>query len=154
MKSLQKLAPDNLVNGFDFDHRKEAGFCETCVKGKQTRSVFPMSENRATEPLKLIHSNVCRKLNTRSLSGVEYFLTFVDNRTHYRWIYVLKTKGKVFNCFLKWKALMEKSSGRKIKAICIDNGASNRFGNEVAERMNHTLVKTVRSMLTGAKLPQ
>ena len=144
------------------------------VKSKQTRST---SENRATEPLELIHSDVCGKLNTRFLSGAEYFLTFVDDRTYYSWIYVLKTKDEVFNCFLKWKALVEKSSGRKVQAIRTDNGGeytSNTFQeyllsegihhqrtvrktpeqNGVAERMNPTLVETVRSMLTGARLPQ
>lgn len=32
MQSLQKLARDNLVTGFNFNHTKEAGFCETCEK--------------------------------------------------------------------------------------------------------------------------
>ena len=74
------------------------------------------------EPLELIHSDVCGKLNTHSLGRAEYFLTFVDDRTHYSWIYVLKTKGEVFNCFLKWKALVEKLSRRKVKSIRTDNG--------------------------------
>ena len=71
---------------------------------------------------------------------------------------------------------MEKSSGRKVKTIRTDNGGeytSTRFEeylksegichertvpktpeqNGVAERMNRTLVETVRSMLMDAKLP-
>ena len=114
-------------------------------------------------------------MNARSLGGAEYFLTFIDDRTHYTWVYVLKRKDEVFGCFLRWKALVEKSSGRKLKAIRTDNGGeytSTMFEdylksegirhectipktpeqNGVAERMNRTLVEAVRSMLTGARL--
>ena len=29
---------------------------------------------------------------------------------------------KVFNCYVEWKALVEKSSGRKLKTLHFDNG--------------------------------
>ena len=177
VQSLQKLARQNLVKGLDLDHTKDIDFCETYIKGKHKKSVFPMSEShRAAEPLDLFHSDVCGKINVRSLGGAEYFLTFIDDRTHYTWVYILKHKDEVFDCFLRWKALVEKSSGRKLKAIRTDNGGeytSTMFGdylksegirhertvpetpeqNCVAERMNLTLVETVRSTLTDAKLP-
>ena len=176
MKSLQKLVRDDLVKGFNFNHTKDLNFCETCIKGKHKKSVFPTSGGtRAAEPLDLVHSDVCGKMNARSLGGAEYFLTFIDDRTHYTWVYVLKRKDEVFGCFLRWKALVEKSSGRKLKAIRTDNSGeytSTMFEdylksegirhertipktpeqNGVAERMNRTLVETVRSMLTGARL--
>ena len=50
------------------------------------------------------------KMNVQSLSGAEYFLTFIDDKTHYVWMYVLKRKDQVFERFLEWKA----SSGGKI----------------------------------------
>ena len=85
-----------------------------------------------------------------------------------------------FGKFLEWKALVEKSSGRKVKVFRTDNGGggggeytSTEFENYlkkegithqltvpktpeqngVAERMNRTLVESVRSMLADAKLP-
>ena len=76
-----------------------------------------------------------------------------------------------------WKALVEKSSGKKLKTLRTDNGGeytSAEFEsylrsegvrhectvpktpeqNGVAERMNRTLVESVRSMLANAKLPR
>ena len=47
-------------------------------------------------------------MNTNSLSGAEYFLTFIDDHTRYVWVYVLK--HQVFEKFVEWKALMEKST--------------------------------------------
>ena len=71
-------------------------------------------------------------MNVPSLSGSEYFLTFVDERTRYVWVYVLKHKDEVFDKFFEWKALVEKSTGQKLKALCIDNGGeymSTKFQN-------------------------
>jgi hypothetical protein len=61
-------------------------------------------------------------MSAKSLSGTEYFLTFIDDHTHYVWVYVMKHKDEVFGTFLEWKALVEKSSGRKVKVFRTDNG--------------------------------
>ena len=175
-RNLQKLAKNKLVDGFDYDAAKEINFCESCVEGKHHRCHFPTSGGkRAKEPLGLVHSVVCGKMNSQSLSGAEYFLTFIDDKTRYVCVYVLKRKDQVFEQFLEWKALVEKSTGRKLKALRTDNGGeytSAEFEaylkkgvrheltvpktpeqNGVAERMNRTLVETTRSMLADSKLP-
>ena len=56
-------------------------------------------------------------MNTASLGGAVYFLTFIDDNTRYVWIYPLKHKDEVFDRFLQWKAQVEKSSGRKLKVL-------------------------------------
>ena len=66
------------------------------------------------DPLELIHSDVCRKVNARSLGGAEYFLTFIDDSTRYAWVYLVKRKDEVFKQLVDWKAMVEKSSGRKV----------------------------------------
>ena len=116
-------------------------------------------------------------MGEKSLSGSEYFLTFIDDKTRHVWVYILKHKYQVFERFLEWKALVERSTGRKLKALRTDNGGEftstefkdclKREGirhelsvpktpeqNGVAERLNRTLVESVRSMLSDAKLPQ
>lgn len=175
-RNLQKLAKHRMVDGFDFDATKQIKFCESCVNGKHHRSNFPTSGGkRSEEPLGLVHSDLCGKMSSESLSGAEYFLTFIDDRTRYVWVYILKRKDQVFERFLEWKALVEKSTGRKLKALRTDNGgeytsaefeAYLRKGvrheltvpkapeqNGVAERMNRTLVETMRSMLADSKMP-
>ena len=120
--SLQKLAREKLADGFDFDPTKKLTFCESCPQGKQHRTKFTSSSRRAEEPLDLVHSDLCGKMNEKSLSGAEYFLSFIDDKTRYAWVYFLKSKDQVFEKFLVWKAMVEKSTGRKLKAICTDNG--------------------------------
>ena len=105
-----------------------------------------------------------------------YFLTFIDDKTRFTWVYLLRTNDQVFEKFREWKSMVEKSSGNKLKVIRPDNGwefTSNEFEafltkegapneltipkipeqNGVAERMNRTLVETTRSMLVNSNLP-
>ena len=72
--------------------------------------------------LGLVYSDVCGKMSTQSLSGSEYYLTFIDDKTHYTWVYILKRKDQVFEQFLEWKAMAEKSTGQELKVFRTDNG--------------------------------
>ena len=93
------------------------------ISGKHHRSHFPTSGGtRSKEFLGLVYSDLCGKINTQSLGGAEYFLTFIDDKTHYVWVYPLKHKDEVFDCFLEWKAKIEKSSGQKLTVFRRDNG--------------------------------
>ena len=177
-KYLQQLEKDKLVKGFNYDVTKSTELCEPCVQGKLCKSKFPSTgRKRAVRPLELVHSDVCGKLKNKSLSGAEYFLSFIDDKTHFTWVYMLKKKDEVFQKFREWKAMVERESGHRLKTLRTDNGGeytSTEFKeyletegvrheltipktpeqNGVAERMNRTLVEAVRSMLIGAKLPK
>ena len=88
---------------------------------------------------------------------------------------MVKHKHEVFGKFVEWKSLVEKSSGYRVKKLRTDNGGeytSTEFEsylkkegiehqytipktpeqNGVSERMNRTLVETVRSMLADSRL--
>ena len=57
-----------MVDGFDFDPNGEITFCEVCPQGKQHRTKFFSSSNRADELLGLVHSDMCGKMNEKSLA--------------------------------------------------------------------------------------
>ena len=57
---------------------------------------FDVSPKRSDSVLGLVHSDVCGKMSTQSLSGSEYFLTFINDKTRYTWVYILKRKDRVF----------------------------------------------------------
>ena len=64
-------------------------------------------------------------MNAKSLfSGAEYFLTFIDDFSHYMWVYILKKKDEVFKYFLEWKALVERFSGKMLNTLRTDNGVN------------------------------
>ena len=72
--------------------------------------------------LGLIYSDIYRPMSTKALSGAEYFLTFIDDRSRKTWIYFLKTKDEVFCRFKEFKALVENLTRKKINVLRSDNG--------------------------------
>ena len=95
--SLRRLSVEQLVDGFEFDSQKLISFCKACAEGKHYRSLFPTGGGTgATETL---HTNICGKLSLRSAGGADYFVTFIDHKSRYVWLYVLKSKSEVFSVF-------------------------------------------------------
>ena len=119
---LEALVRKRLVIGLNYDCSKDMKICESCVKGKLHRNPFTSSERYTRKPLELVHTDVCGKLEASSLSGGQYFLTFIDDYSCYIWIYILKHKSEVFTCFKEWKAMVEKSTGHGLISIRSDNG--------------------------------
>ena len=175
-QSMQKLVKKQLVNRLNYDTSGEIGICEACIGGKQCKNSFKPSKTVTSMPLELMHSDVCGKMGCKSIGGAEYFLTLLDDKTHYAWVYPLKTKDQVFERFKEWQAEVENFTGQRLKALRTDNGGeftSNSFQahlkacgtrheltipktpeqNGVAERLNRMLVEATRAMLLDAKLP-
>ena len=77
-------------------------------------------------------------------------MTLTDDKTRYVWIYALKQKSEAFSKFCEWKALVEKSSGHKLKTLRTDNGGESMF----SEFQNFLKAEGVRHELTVPKAPQ
>lgn len=60
-------------------------------------------------------------MNIILVGGNMYFLTFIDDFTKKAWVYLFKWKTKVFHCFKKFKAIIEKS-GHVLKNLWSDGG--------------------------------
>ena len=98
------------------------GTCKGCAKGKNIKNPFPKSETKSKGTLELIHSDVCGPMPSISLSGYEYYVTFIDSYSRKTWIYFLKNKSEVFGKFKEFKALIENHSKIRIKTLRLDNG--------------------------------
>ena len=66
--------------------------CESCIEGKMTKRPFPPKGNRSNELLELVHTNVCGLINIRAYGGYEYFITFIDDHSRYRYVYLMHYK--------------------------------------------------------------
>ena len=139
------------------------------------KEVSTISPPRATAPLERIHSDICGPMNTTSLGGAKYFVTFIDDYSRYGWTYFLKKKSDLASTFEGWANTVSNLLDRPIKILHSDNGGeylSKRFEailltrgithertapytpqhNGVAERRNRTLVELARSMIHHASL--
>jgi len=148
---------------------------KSCIKCKFARKPFtPNTTSRATEPLQLVHSDICGSLET-AIGGGRYRLLFIDDATRHTDEYILKYKSEALEKFKEWKALREKESGKQVKRFRTDGGGeytSKKFAeylksegilketttpytpqsNGVVERAHRTIMERVRCMLDDAGL--
>jgi len=148
--------------------------CESCIKCKFARTPFTPTTSRATEPVQLVHSDICGPLET-AIGGGRYMLLFIDDAARRTDEYILKYKSEAVEKFKEWKALREKESGNQVKRFRKDGGGeytSKKFAeylksegisketttpytpqcNGVVERANRTIMECVRCMLDDAGL--
>uniref|UniRef100_A0AAV1V1L6 Uncharacterized protein n=1 Tax=Peronospora matthiolae TaxID=2874970 RepID=A0AAV1V1L6_9STRA len=150
--------------------------CSGCALGKQTLvSYMSKSPEQAKELLEVIHSDVCGPTPTRTYSGRRYFVTFIDEYSHNCMVFLLKNKSEVATRFAEFVAWAETRTGKRVKhlrsdndgeytsgamsKLCVYRGIVQKFTppytpqlNGVAERMNRTLVESVRCMMEHAGL--
>nr|GEW88070.1 Gag-Pol polyprotein [Tanacetum cinerariifolium] len=149
-------------------------FCKYCVINKQHRLKFKVSNSRSVFVLELVHSDVWQA-PVQSLGGAKYFVSFINDYSRRRWVYLIKKKCDVFEVFKVYKARVELDSGIKIKCLRTDNrgeyagdefdlfyrqkGIKRQFTtaytpqqNGVAGHMNKTLLERARAMLATISL--
>ena len=120
LTGLNLLSKKRMVDGFpsivdSYDK------CEACILGKQHRLPFN-SENsrRARAPLELVHSDLVGPMQTTSIGGSTYFMTFIDYFGRRTWVYFLKRKSEAFDKFVEFKALAKKEFGHYVKVLRSD----------------------------------
>lgn len=119
--SIRRLDRQGVIKVTDWDREGVEG-CSACKKGRMTRRRFgSRMKYRATRPLEIIHSDVC-KLSHPSREGYQYFVSFIDDFSKLAVVYQLKRKSQVFDCFVHYTRRMERESGRKIADLRSDNG--------------------------------
>ena len=170
---INKLYKDNFLDPYDYESLET---CESCLKGKMTKSPFTGHGDRASELLGLIHSDVCGPMTTQARGEYSYFITFTDDLSRFGYVYLMKHKSEAFDKFKEYQNLVEKQIGKSIKVLRSDRGGeylSNEFLNHlkdkgilsewtppytsqlngVSERSNRTLLDMVRSMMSFTDLP-
>lgn len=168
----------NAVDGIEFDDNDdEIKQCITCARGKQARIPFEPSQSKSRGVLELIHTDLMGPMETNSMGGAKYVLTFVDDFSKKLFVYFLKAKSETFSKFKMFKNLVENQTERKIKTLRSDNGTEYRSKefekfceengirhqyttpytpqqNGVAERINRTIVERAKCLLFDANLPK
>jgi len=148
--------------------------CEVCIKAKQVRSAIGKGPvPRETEPLALVHTDICGPMPIATTGGKRYFATFIDDATRYAAVYLLKNKSDVVTAFNHY--ITAASVSRKCLRLRSDRGGEytghkfqqilTRMGirheptapytpehNGTAERFNRTIVTMVRCLLSDSGL--
>ena len=156
-------------------HLTNLKICEGCILGKMPQHPFPRRQTTSSQPLQLVHSDLCGPFPTKSISGSVYFISFIDDYSKFTVITFLKTKNQALSAFKNYLHLAENLTNHKLKSLQTDGGGeyhSTEFinfcksqgihhrrsvphtpqQNGTAERKNRSLLNAARSMLHAAKL--
>ena len=97
---LLSLAKNNVEIIFDSTH-----ICDICPLEKQTRLPFGRSEIKTSAPFDLIHCDIWGPHTHPTHFGAQYFLTIVDDYTHFTWVQFIKFKcdrQSILKSFFSW----------------------------------------------------
>ncbi|GJU86480.1 retrotransposon protein, putative, ty1-copia subclass [Tanacetum coccineum] len=118
-KRIKKLQHDGILKSMDDESFDQ---CVSSLSGKMTRKLFSHHTERATDLLRLIHTDVCGLRRHVSRHGASYFITFTDDYSRYGYVYLLKHKHEVFETFKVFKNEVENQHGKTIKCLRSDRG--------------------------------
>lgn len=163
--------------GIKYDKCNCADFCEACVEGKISEFPYPKVSKSKYETFDLFVSDVCEMPEiSSSYAKSKYFLTVIDARSDFTFVYFLKYKSEVPDIMIHHLEMIENQFGIRPKTLRSDLGTEYlnnklqsylkkkgiRFQctvgyapaqNGMAERKNRTLVEAARAMLFDAGLP-
>lgn len=174
---LEKLVKHKMVEGIDENLKIERNsFCEPCVSGKMCRLPFH-TRRKSSRLLEIVHSDVCGPIDPVSYDGYKYFVTFIDDYSHFVVVYLLTHKSEVLKCFREYVQMTESKFNVRMAKLRCDNGgeySSKEFiefcklkGIVIdytvpytpeldgsAERMNRTLIEKARAMFCESLVPK
>ena len=142
-------------------------------KARVINYLFSSSTCVTTTPLEIIYSDVWSPAQV-SVSGHEYYVSFVDAYSRFTWLYLLKHKSDCFQVFLQFQQHVERLLNRKIihvqtdwggeyhrlNKLFSDIGISHRVScphthqqNATAEHKHRHIVETGLTLLAHASVP-
>jgi hypothetical protein len=176
--NIVKLNNEGVVKYLPRISKPNNSVCESCKMGKLTCSQFKSKSFTSSEkPLQIVHMDLCGPSRKEGSRGERYFMLAIDDFSGLTWVSFLREKSDVFEKCKKFKALAEKKTGRKLKAIRSDRGGEflsrdfkefyDRHGikreytipstpqqNRVVERQNRSVQQMARVMMSERDISQ
>jgi len=94
------------------------------VYGKSHWLPYPENDktSRPKKAREFIQFNVCVPMNISSLGNARYFVLFIDDFNEFKFIFCVKKKGEVLECFKKVKAKRLRITRNAMVKFKNDNG--------------------------------
>lgn len=169
MTSVCNLINGKLADGVKGTVTNHLPFCEPCVLGKATGNPFMDTRQKTSRPLERVHTDVSGRMETQSIEGSNYYVTFIDDFTHHIVTYPIARKSNVLEKFKIYHNMATTHFNVKLEHLRCDGGSEytsmnfkqylaengiraeynvpyNPKLNGVAERANRTILEKARSM--------
>ena len=97
--------------------------CIDCIKGKYVKKI-KKDAKQSIGILEIIHIDICGPFPMKSVNGYDSFITFIDDYSHYGYIYQIKKRSEALDKFKIFMAKVENQHNLKIKIVRSDRGGS------------------------------
>ncbi|GJR38108.1 ribonuclease H-like domain-containing protein [Tanacetum coccineum] len=162
-------------NSILYNKTKSFVLCHACQLGKHMKLLFASSDFIVHSPFDIVHSDLWTS-PVPSISGIKYYVLFLDHFSHYIWVYPLRHKSHTFSKFAQFRSFIKTQFKVEIRAFQCDHGGEFdnhtlhrlfdkhgihiRFScprtsqqNGKSERMIRTINNQIRTLLFQAHLP-
>ncbi|KAJ9546672.1 LOW QUALITY PROTEIN: hypothetical protein OSB04_019215 [Centaurea solstitialis] len=146
-KRVELLLKGGFLGTFNY---KPFDNCESCLSGKMTKQPFNKENERATDLLEIIHTDVCGPFSHVARGGYRYFITVTNDFSRYGYVYLMRHKSESFERFKEFQNEVQNQLDRKIKFLRSDRG-----GEYLSDEFdNHLMECGIVSQLTPPYTPQ
>ena len=111
---INRLAQEGFLNITDCESLPT---CESCLLGKMTKSLFIRKDERSSEVLGRIHSDICGPMNMSVKGEYSYFIIFINDLSRYGYVCLMKYKSESFEMFKRFRNEIEKQTKKYIKTL-------------------------------------
>ena len=116
---MERLIKEDILLDLDFSN---CDTCIDCIKSKLIAKVRNAEIDRCTELLGVIHTNICWSLTPLAIGGHKYFITFIDDYSHYGFFELIHEKSDSLEAFKAFKEKVELQQRKKIKVVHSNRG--------------------------------
>ena len=93
---IERLIKDDIFHNLDLS---DFGTCVDCIKGKLTAKTRKERTQRSQQVLELVHTDICGPFTHTAIGGYKYFITFIDDFSHYSHVELLTEKSESLSVF-------------------------------------------------------
>lgn len=96
--------------------------CSVYQMSKSCRLPFHLSKELSIAPFDKIHCDLWGPTPITSCQGFKYYTSFIDDHSRFTWIFPLKRKLELYECFLKFHKTINTQFDKKIEIFQSDGG--------------------------------
>jgi hypothetical protein len=100
--------------------------CTACQTAKQPTMSFSKSTSVSASPFDLVHHDIWGPAPTPTLGGCQYFVIFIDDYSHFTWIYMMKNRHELPQIYINFAKMIQTQFSKAIKVLRRDNAMEYR----------------------------
>jgi hypothetical protein len=133
-KGYKNIISNNIINKQILEYK-------ICLKSKFINKINKVSNTKEFNILEKITSDLYSPITPLTYNKYKYFITFLDKKSRYLELELLKIKDKAYNAFIKFKAREENNKNNKRIRIYATNNKTEFINNKFKEYLiNYSII--------------